>query len=157
MYHPHAQRLKQLRENLDKLDPSSLEAVEQLIDLLPQAPAPQDELKQELLSHYAARDPQSFFQFDAFTDVIEDCVMRPDPEGDCVMSGVTQELMTGVYAARVLITPGTSPEKAGALLHKIAHYITEDGFTFYQAELERVTTARKTRHQILADDVDEPF
>lgn len=85
-------------------------------------------------------------------------MMYPDHEGDCVLSGVTQELMTGAYAVRVLITPGTSPDKAHDLLNKIADQVAEDGFTFHQDELEGRTTVRASRYRMSEDEVDDkPF
>ncbi len=158
MTYPSANRSERLLERLGRLDSESLDALGRLIDLLPQAPALQDRLKQGLLAHYAERDPQSFFQFDAFIDVEGDAdsMMHPDHEGDCVLSGVTQELMTGACAVRVLITPGTSPEKASDLLHKIAGYVAKDGFTFHQPELERLSVS--ANYQTSDDYLDDtPF
>ncbi len=57
MTYADAHRSERLLERLESLDPNSLAALERLIDLLPQVPAPQDELKQRLLRHYAGRDP----------------------------------------------------------------------------------------------------
>ena len=161
MTYPSANRSQRLLQRLKRLDPDSLYALERLIDLLPQVPAPQDELKQKLLDHYAERDPHSFVQYDAFIDVEGDpkySMMYPDDEGDCVLSGVTQELMTGAYAVRVLITPGTSPEKARDLLHKIAGYVAKDGFAFHKAELAHRSVSKKSNHH-MSDNYseDEPF
>ena len=77
MTHHDRHHSKCLIQRLEKFD-KSLDVLENLIDLLPQMSAPQDALKQRLLTKYAARDPQTFFQFDAFTNVVDDDTMCPD-------------------------------------------------------------------------------
>lgn len=119
-------RLERLTAKLVKVDPSSLHALEQLLEILPEAPSPQNVTKQRLLRHYAERDPQSFYQLDAFTQVVHDDVFVPDDEGDCVSCSVTQELMSGAYALRVLITAGTSKDEAVRLLSKATDAIRGD-------------------------------
>lgn len=119
-------RLGRLATKLAKVDTSCLHALEQLLEVLPEAPPLQNVIKQKLLRHYAERDPQSFYQLDAFTQVAQDDVFGPDDEGDCVMCGVTQELMTGTYALRVLITSGTTKDEAVRLLSKVVDAIRSD-------------------------------
>ncbi len=117
----------------------------------------QSELKQTLLEHYAERDPSSFFQVDAFTDVeAGDHVLEPDGESDDIMCSVTHELMLGTYAIRVLVTPGTSPEKTCTLLGKISEMIAERGFEFHANELERQIDAREARHHRSKAEVETP-
>jgi hypothetical protein len=88
-----------------------------------QTPVP---TKAELLDHYATREPTRFLQFDAFANVGPDTIVRPDQDGDSLFRTETFELMTGLPAVRVLITPGTSKEKALQLLDKIKDWIGRD-------------------------------
>ena len=82
--------------------------------------------KKEKLLHYADRDAENFFQFDAFTEVEPgDDIVRPDDDGDCLFSGVTTELMSGV-PVRVLIVPGVTQETALRALKKIQDWIERD-------------------------------
>ncbi|CAN5459994.1 hypothetical protein BH20ACI3_BH20ACI3_41880 [soil metagenome] len=60
--------------------------------------------RDELLARYARREPVAFVQIDGFSGVPLEDVMTPDQEGDAVMLGETFELMSGVYAVRVLVT-----------------------------------------------------
>ena len=45
-----------------------------------------DPTRDELLAHYATREPVAFVQIDGFSDVSGDDVMRPDADGDAIMS-----------------------------------------------------------------------
>lgn len=84
-------------------------------------------VKREKLLHYADRDAENFFQFDAFTGVEPgDGIVRPDDDGDCLFSGVTTELMTGCVSVRVLIVPGTTQKTAARALKKILDWIERD-------------------------------
>lgn len=75
--------------------------------------------RDELLAHYARREPVAFMQFDGFSGVPLEDVTTPDQEGDAVMAGETFELMSGAYAVRVLISRGTDAPTAERLLTKI--------------------------------------
>jgi len=79
-----------------------------------------EERKRALLKHYQTRNPVTFFQLDGFVNVDGDCVMRPDADGDWLSAGLTDELMTGAYAVRILITKGTSAKDALRLIRKLA-------------------------------------
>ncbi|GFP24783.1 hypothetical protein HKBW3S43_01045 [Candidatus Hakubella thermalkaliphila] len=116
---------------LSEVEPEYWPVLEAMVETLPKAIKVKGKLKKELLEHYATREPQAFFQFDGFADVEEDCVMKPDKDGDCLFSRVTHELMTGTYRVRVLITPGTSKEKALALLQKISGWIKRGGLEYF--------------------------
>ncbi len=96
-----------------------------------------DTHKQELLDHYATRDPQAFYQFDGFhtEGSSRDDVVQEDSDGDGVTAGVTYELMTGVYAVRVLVTAGTPEADALRLLKKIRRTIKQNGFDWHRETL----------------------
>jgi hypothetical protein len=86
------------------------------------------ELKRELLDHYATHEPVLFGQLDGFfVPGSADDVLRPDADGDSLTAGHTHELMTGIYAVRVLITAGTTQRDAVRLLRKIADWVESDG------------------------------
>jgi len=81
----------------------------------------------QLLQHYARRQPKRFTQIDGFTAVKDDYVMKGDPEGHALTGGETFELMTGVYAVRLLITEGADKHEVLILLDKIRRWIARDG------------------------------
>lgn len=61
---------------------------------------------QDLLNHYAEREPRDFVQYDAWYEPEGgDYVMVPDAEGDILMLGLTTELMQGAHV-RVLVNAG---------------------------------------------------
>ena len=100
---------------------------EQYEDALAAFQSPEERAKDAKLEHYATRDLTKFVQYDGFImDYDDDFVLVPDEEGHCIMAGETQELMTGNYSVRVLITEGTDKEQVVALLKKILATI-EDG------------------------------
>jgi len=83
-----------------------------------------DITKAEKLKHYATRDLTSFCQYDGFyMPEGGDDIMHPDEDMHCIIAGETQELMTGVYEVRVLITDGADKEQAVAMLKKILDWI----------------------------------
>ncbi len=82
--------------------------------------------KDQLLQHYARRQPQRFTQLDGFTGVTFDDVMHPDEEGHALMCGETYELMGGIYAVRLLVTAGTQKHDVLALLDKMRRWIARD-------------------------------
>lgn len=90
--------------------------------------------KKELLDHYATRDPVTFYQLDGFADGAMDDMGGSDEDGDAVYWGVTQELMTGVYNVRVLVTDGTPDAAALRLLRKILAGIEEHTLGWFRAE-----------------------
>jgi hypothetical protein len=86
--------------------------------------------KAELLARYAEKIPCRFAQFDVFTNQGGgDDVMRPDDDGDCLFSGLTTELMTGLYAVRVLVTEGTPTSEALRALQKITAWVEAAAMT----------------------------
>jgi len=87
--------------------------------------------KDQLLQHYARRPPQRFTQLDGFTGVRFDDVMRGDEmhgdkDGHALMCSETYELMSGVYAVRLLVTAGTQKHDVLALLDKMRRWIARD-------------------------------
>ncbi len=81
--------------------------------------------KQELLAHYAAREPKEFYQFDGFnypTGMMGYRGDHEDADGDELYCGRTYELMHGA-TVRILITPNTSKEDAVRLLKKLTAWI----------------------------------
>jgi hypothetical protein len=82
--------------------------------------------KDQLLAHYAKRQPKRFTQIDGFTEVLPYEVLAGDPDGHSVSTGETFELMSGAYAIRLLITEGTEKVQALALLDKIKSAIAGD-------------------------------
>jgi hypothetical protein len=77
--------------------------------------------KDDLLEHYARKQPKQFTQIDGF---IGDHVSAPDLDGHSLMSSPTFELMTGNYAVRVLITEGAKKQDVLALIEKIQRWIS---------------------------------
>lgn len=107
-----------------------------------------DTHKQELLAHYATRDPQGFYQLDGFHDdnPSRTDVITHDADGDAVIAGVTYELMTGVYAVRVLVTAGTSEADALRLLKKARRAIKKGGLDWGRQGLAAREQALDAEH-----------
>ena len=82
--------------------------------------------KEEKLQHYSGKPLTEFIQFDVFTDQEKDAVMNPDEDKECCFKSMTEELMTGYYAVRILIKPGTSKKVALRALRKISNWIEKD-------------------------------
>jgi hypothetical protein len=80
----------------------------------------------ECMEKYAERPPAMFRQMDAWhlPDGGDD-VMHTDPEGDCLMSGITHELMHGADV-RLLIRKGTSHQTAIRLLCKQLEWVRRE-------------------------------
>ena len=92
------------------------------------------QIKQELLDHYATREPREFYQFDGFnytTGVLGYCDEgkdgTEDHDVDELFCGRTHELMHGA-TVRILIVAGTSKEDAMRLLKKLTAWIEKEGF-----------------------------
>lgn len=85
-----------------------------------------EQLKKEKLEHYAERDLVRFCQLDGWADVQEDSLMRRDKDGDTCFAGQTEELMTGYYNVRILITRGTTVADALRLIGKLVDWLRED-------------------------------
>jgi len=87
--------------------------------------------KRELMEHYATKEPMPFEQWDGFDmEDVDDYVMQSDQDGHCIMTCLTNELMTTRPAVRVLIPvggAGVSAATAATLLRKIADSIEERG------------------------------
>ncbi len=88
---------------------------------------PEDEQKCLLLTKYAEKKPTTFGQLDAFVIGKDggDDVMRPDPDGDCLMGGITTDLMDGADV-RILIRRGTSGVNAVRLIGKLVEWLESD-------------------------------
>ena len=78
--------------------------------------------KRQLLDHYESRQPNQFFQIDAFDDLEETEEVKPDPDGHTIYSCETYELMAG-STVRVLVRPGTPKDTVLKLLEKIRDQI----------------------------------
>lgn len=91
--------------------------------------------KQELLEHYSKREPQAFYQIDAFLNE-HGGLLGPDEDGDGTTIGVTYELMYG-SDVRLLIKPRTSVKDVRRVLAKIRKALKEHGFAFHIEELAR--------------------
>jgi len=88
----------------------------------------------ELFEHYSQKPATPFHQFDGFAVDGEDHALKPDSEGDSVMTSTTWELMSGAVPVRVLIPTNTEIDKdrAARLLRKIADCVaarSEQTFT----------------------------
>jgi hypothetical protein len=80
-----------------------------------------------LLLKYACREPRRFIQHDAFFPPDDsDDLVRPDEDGDCILSGRTTELMGSPFSVRVLVEPQADPGMVARMLRKIAGYIERD-------------------------------
>lgn len=91
--------------------------------------------KQDLLDHYATREPKEFYQFDGFNYITGVMGYRDDYEdddGDELYCGGTYELMHGA-TVRILITAGTSKEDAVRLLKKLTAWVAKDGLEIVTA------------------------
>jgi hypothetical protein len=86
-----------------------------------------DKAKLEKLQHYASRDLTRFTQYDVGLHSSYDDMFPPDKDGDTLSGGRTDELMTGTYGVRVLITDGTSKTDALRALEKVRKWIEKDG------------------------------
>jgi hypothetical protein len=81
--------------------------------------------KDDLLRHYADRNPKAFRQFDGWLDADE--IMGRDPETSRALNAsTTLELMRGADV-RVLIPLSTTRAEAVTLLREIAAWIARDG------------------------------
>ncbi|MHC4663544.1 MAG: hypothetical protein ACYS8W_17940 [Planctomycetota bacterium] len=91
--------------------------------------------KEELLNHYSQKEPNPFFQFDAYYGQMHGDY-PPDKDNDFFMEEVTVELMGGIPHVRVLVTPKTSPEVAARQLEKIAARIRKYKMSVHRQEWE---------------------
>jgi hypothetical protein len=84
--------------------------------------------KEELLKHYAKKEPKTFYEYDGFIGFQSgsDDVITVDEDGDFLSGGTTQELFSGAYAMRLLIRPGTEKSVVLRLLGKMADWIKDD-------------------------------
>lgn len=82
--------------------------------------------KREKLAHYARRDLVEFRQLDGFANVQEDSVMHRDADGDDCWTSRTEELMTGAYGVRILITKGTTMKDALRLIDKLVGWLKRE-------------------------------
>lgn len=96
--------------------------------------------KEQLLEHYACKEPTPFIQFDGFDmgPDSDDCVMHADDDGHCIMSCETYELMMSCPTVRVLIPAGVgiTPATASAILHKIADIVLDQPQFRFRTEEE---------------------
>ena len=83
-----------------------------------------EQLKRELLEHYATREPKAFYQYEGILGVHGD--VMADGDGDGLESSTTHELAYG-SAVRVLVAAETSAADADRLLKKIRRWIRRDG------------------------------
>ena len=84
-----------------------------------------EERKKDKLAHYGDRNLVSFMQYDAFIDIDGDDIMHPDNDGDCLFTGDTEELMSGV-PIRVLVVDGTKKADVVRCLGKLLDVIKKD-------------------------------
>lgn len=83
--------------------------------------------QEDLLKHYANRDPRRFIQFDCFCNVEPgDPIIVPDNDGDSEFILETYELMSGEPTVRILILPGTTKKDAIRVLRKTAARIVSE-------------------------------
>jgi hypothetical protein len=82
--------------------------------------------KMRKIAHYLTRDLTEFRQFDGFCDVQEDSFMSRDVDGDDCWSSRTEELMTGIYNVRILITKGTTAKDAIRLINKLNAWLARE-------------------------------
>jgi len=98
-----------------------------------------EQLKQDLLEHYATKEPHAFYQYDGFANERDSgSPVEADTDGDALCGGTTHELMNGA-TVRVLVAPGTSEKDALRLLKKIRRWIRRDG-------LNKDSLAQRERH-----------
>ena len=103
-----------------------------------------DDLKAELLAHYAEKEPCLFYQFDGFLEPATDDVVRADRDGDAMTNGITYDLMSGFYAVRVLVTAGTSEKDALRLLQKVRQKIRRGSFEWHRQQMVRIESEQDT-------------
>jgi hypothetical protein len=83
--------------------------------------------KEDLLSHYATREPTHFKQFDCFCHVEPgDSIIVPDADGDSLFRLDTAELMYG-STVRVFVKPNESASDVVRALTKISAFIKKHG------------------------------
>ncbi len=76
--------------------------------------------KDELLKHYARREPKEFWQFDGWLNAAGDEFLFPNPEtGLGLTVQITWELMSGIPEIRVLMPKTTTDQQAVALLREV--------------------------------------
>ena len=80
--------------------------------------------KQEILEHYAEREPKSFVQFDGwYGDKWKgDPIVATDDDGRSMVRGCTTELMYGADV-RLLVAPDSDPKEIVALLRQTVEWI----------------------------------
>jgi hypothetical protein len=78
--------------------------------------------KEELLAHYAEKDPKQFFQIDGVADMPPGDIVSVDDDGDAITGGLTHELM-GCGHVRVLIPIEAKKADAIRLLRKALAWI----------------------------------
>ena len=85
--------------------------------------ATDEEIKK--LRHYAGKKLKGFLQFDGFFVGKDsgDSVMKPDPDGDWISWGSTDELMMGA-TVRILIDPNTDVATATRIITKLLDNIS---------------------------------
>lgn len=85
--------------------------------------------KQDLLDHYATKEPQRFLQRDGFCDHWVDTTLRPDRDGDSSAVGMTAELMSTpgrTLPLRILIHEDADQEDVRRLMRKALAALDRD-------------------------------
>lgn len=86
--------------------------------------------KEELLAHYATREPVSFVQVDGFSHGQIGGpigIHNDDPDHDDIWWGLTQELMSGFWDVRILIPTHANSADVIRLLEKMMDSIKRGG------------------------------
>lgn len=107
------------------------------------------DLKSRLLAEAAKKTPHKYEQFDGFSDLIEDSVMRPDPEGDTIFSSWCWELRSGGIPVRVQILAGTSKADSIRLLRKILDCIERSNAARLDGEPTENTDVIEQRERLI--------
>ena len=85
--------------------------------------------RQELLEHYSKTSITTFEQYDGFVNCHDD-ITPPDKDGDWLCWHTSDDLMSGVYAVRILITRGTKKADACRIINKLTELITKHNGDF---------------------------
>jgi hypothetical protein len=87
--------------------------------------AKKESLREELILQASKKPIRKLLQFDVFQNVVEDDVMRPDEDGDCLMWGNNYELKN-TDALRVMVPSGASASDTLRGLKKVISYLKKN-------------------------------
>ena len=110
--------------------------------------------KEDLLAHYARREPKAFTQIDVHMPDPDNAAMPPDADGDWMSIKDTEELMQGAYV-RALVVEGADPKAVARHLRKMAAWVERTDWFKSNAE-QRLVQHLKLFKGLVAEHGEEP-